>query len=433
MSRPVDLPSEHLPAPRVREMPAAVPLRRMLGPGVILVGLSIGSGEFVLWPRLTADYGFAVFWACLVGVTMQFFLNMEIERYTLATGESAVTGFLRLWKGFGWVFLACGTIPWIWPGWATGAAVESLQSVLVAAVFVLVIALAWQVVGADSLAALAAGSVRFGHVPDGIELPVLLGALAFAGAGGTGNLAQSNYIKDKGYGMGRYIGRITSPFTGREEAESELGIVFEGDAEDLARWRAWWRRANVEHALSFYLLCVASLVLFCLITHALLGEAGGASAGFGFIQDQAAVLETRFGAAARHGFLWAGIAVLLSTEIGILDAVTRVVVDLLKVGWLLDDERATPSRLYAIVLWTLIGFGVLVLAAGFERPLQLIVLSASLNAFVMFLYSGLLVWLGLRVYRGPLRPSLFRLLALGAAFLFFGYFSILTVLDRVAG
>ena len=129
----------------------------------------------------------------------------------------------------------------------------------------------------------------------------------------------------------------------------------------------------------------------------------------------------------------AGIAVLLSTEIGILDAVTRVVVDLLKVGWLLDDERATPSRLYAIVLWTLIGFGVLVLAAGFERPLQLIVLSASLNAFVMFLYSGLLVWLGLRVYRGPLRPSLFRLLALGAAFLFFGYFSILTVLDRVAG
>ena len=28
---------------------------------------------------------------------MQFFLNLEIERYTLATGETAVTGFARLW------------------------------------------------------------------------------------------------------------------------------------------------------------------------------------------------------------------------------------------------------------------------------------------------------------------------------------------------
>ncbi len=94
----------------------------MLGPGIILAGLSIGSGEFVLWPRLTAEWGFAVFWAAWIGVTIQFFLNMEIERYTLATGESAVIGFLRLSRVFGPVFLVCGTLPWIWPGWATGAA-----------------------------------------------------------------------------------------------------------------------------------------------------------------------------------------------------------------------------------------------------------------------------------------------------------------------
>ena len=58
----------------------------MFGPSVVLVGLSIGSGEFVLWPRLTVEWGFALFWACWTGVTLQFFLNMEIERWTLATG-----------------------------------------------------------------------------------------------------------------------------------------------------------------------------------------------------------------------------------------------------------------------------------------------------------------------------------------------------------
>ena len=110
---------------------------------------------------------------------------------------------------------------------------------------------------------------------------------------------------------------------------------------------------------------------------------------------------------------------------------TRVAVDLLKVRWLLDAERWTPSRLYFTVLWSLIAFGVVILAVGFERPLELIVLSASLNAFVMFLYSGLLLWLGLRVFRGPLRPGPVRVVALAAAFLFFGYFSGLTLLDQL--
>jgi len=231
--------------------------------------------------------------------------------------------------------------------------------------------------------------------------------------------------------MGRYIGRITSPLTGREEAETELGVVFAGNTEDLARWKVWWRRANLEHAASFYLLCLLSLALFCLLTHALLGEGHGSGEGFDFIRDQGDVLAERLGPGARRAFLWAGVAVLFSTELGILDAVTRVVVDLLKVHWLLDVARWTPSRLYFAVLWSLIGFGALVLAAGFERPLQLIVISASLNALVMFLYSGLLLWLGLRAFRKPLRPGPVRIATLAAAFAFFGYFSALTLWDQL--
>jgi hypothetical protein len=86
------VPDRILPAPGRGDLPEPVRLRRMIGPSVILAGLSIGSGEFVLWPRLTAEWGFALFWACWVGVTIQFFLNMEIERWTLATGESACRG-----------------------------------------------------------------------------------------------------------------------------------------------------------------------------------------------------------------------------------------------------------------------------------------------------------------------------------------------------
>ena len=61
-------------------------------------------------------------WAGVIGILTQFFINMEIERYTLATGETAVTGFQRLWKPFGLLMIACAIVPNIWPAWATSAA-----------------------------------------------------------------------------------------------------------------------------------------------------------------------------------------------------------------------------------------------------------------------------------------------------------------------
>ena len=454
-----------LPAPGRRELPPPIALRRMIGPSIILAGLSIGSGEFVLWPRLTAEFGFAVFWGCWIGVSIQFFLNMEIERWTLVTGESAVVGFIRLGRVFGPVFLVCGTVPWIWPGWATGAAtllhwelgwpvvpvavaslvgcglilslgpvvyrtMEVIQLVLVAGITLLLLGLAAMIVRFDTFQALLVGASRVGTIPDGIELPLLFSALAFAGAGGSVNLAQSNYINDKGYGMGRWIGRITSPFTGREEADGDVGFVFDATETNLERWRIWWRRTNIEHFVSFFVLCLLSLSLFCLIASTLLGNAPVAS-GLGFIADEAAALEARFGVGARYAFFGIGIAVLFTTELALLDAVARVAADVLKLG-ILRSSSLTLSQFYFIVVWTIIAFGIAVLVAGFDRPLALLVLSATLNGFVMFLYAGLLLWMNTRSLRGPLRPSPLRIAALVGAIAFFGYFSVLTLFDQLS-
>jgi hypothetical protein len=50
------------------------------------------------------------------GTLTQFFINMEIERYTLATGETAITGFSRFWKPWGPVMCLCAIVPNAWPG-----------------------------------------------------------------------------------------------------------------------------------------------------------------------------------------------------------------------------------------------------------------------------------------------------------------------------
>ena len=196
----VRVPDHVLPAPARGALPEPMPLARMIGPSVILAGLSIGSGELILWPRLTAEWGFAMFWACWIGVTLQFFINMEIERWTLATGESAVVGFVRLHRAWLPVFLVCATLPWIWPGWATGGAtlvqwqfggsvpwiaaaslvacgailslgpvvyrtVEWIQFALVGTIAVLLLVLGFAAVRAEHVVALLDASWRFGTCP----------------------------------------------------------------------------------------------------------------------------------------------------------------------------------------------------------------------------------------------------------------------------
>ena len=53
---------------------------------------------------MTTTVGLGFLWAAVLSVTVQYLLNMEIERYTLATGETAVAGFVLLWKPWGLVF-----------------------------------------------------------------------------------------------------------------------------------------------------------------------------------------------------------------------------------------------------------------------------------------------------------------------------------------
>src|SRR3954453_1107435 len=116
-------PTHNVGKPEVREMPAEpkkyLPL---IGPGIIAAGVGLASGEFILFPYIASQVGLVFVWAALVGLGTQFFLNMEIERYTLATGETALTGFSRLWKHWGLVFAILTYFANLWPGWATSSA-----------------------------------------------------------------------------------------------------------------------------------------------------------------------------------------------------------------------------------------------------------------------------------------------------------------------
>ena len=80
-------------------MPRGLSWIGVCGPGVIVLGVSIGSGEFLLGPATFVKHGLSLLWVTLVAVFFQTVFNTELMRYTVATGEPVVTGFMRTRPG----------------------------------------------------------------------------------------------------------------------------------------------------------------------------------------------------------------------------------------------------------------------------------------------------------------------------------------------
>jgi hypothetical protein len=456
-------PTRHLSAPEIRPMPD--PPRstwRIIGPGVIAAGVGLASGEFILFPYIASQVGLVFVWAALIGVVTQFFLNMEIERYTLATGETALTGFSRFWRHWGLVFAALTYLANLWPGWVTSSAtlvtylwggdvrwiaigmllaialiltltpvvyvaLERAQMLKVAAVLVLVIG--------GSLFAI--GAQAWGELPQivtGARIPVaelgfsvLLGALTFAGAGGGQNLVQSNWIRDKGFGMGKYVPRIASPVTGKPEAAPGTGFVFEPTQQNLDNWRRWWSFANREQLTTFVLITFVSITFTSLLAYATVFGRPNLPDDIGFLRIEGEQLAAAAGSWFDAFFWVIGVFALFAAALGIVDYTSRLAADVLKTSYL---RKAPESTIYFALVWALALVGCLVLLAGFAQPIVLLVISACVGAVMMVIYSALLIVLNTRVLPRQIQISKGRTAMLSWSFLLFGVLSILTIITQ---
>ena len=81
-----------LPAP---PLPHGLGWLSVVGPGVIVLGIAIGSGEFLLGPAVFVKHGLTLLWITAVAIFFQTIFNTEVMRYVVASGEPVVTGFMR--------------------------------------------------------------------------------------------------------------------------------------------------------------------------------------------------------------------------------------------------------------------------------------------------------------------------------------------------
>ena len=452
---------------------------RAVGPGVIALGVSIGSGEFLLGPAAFVQHGFSLLWVVLIAIVFQTIFNTEVMRYTLATGEPVFSGFMRtrpsstLWA---WVYVILYFLQVGWPAWAGTAAAAMFYLVVqrlpgaadasttyfigVAAFLAVVVILSigkrivhtleilnWILVtttigGFLILAVLfvpssvwvAAGvgfsgfdltRQRFDFFPAGADL-VLLGALvAYSGSGGVTNLVLGNWARDRGYGMGERAGYI--PAAGGPKVElAHVGFTFSPSEEAMDRWRGWWRVVSVDQWGVFFTGAILGMMLPALLYVAFLPR-GTDIQGLGISAALASAVGAHAGTAVAIVIAFLGAWILFKTQLDNFEGMVRAVTDILWTGsdrvraWRGGDVRAV----YYTVLAILVVWGIIALRLA--QPIVLLKIGANVAGAVFVIAAPHLLYVNTRILPVHVRPPMWRRVALVAMTVFYGFFVALSI------
>lgn len=453
---------------------------KAVGPGVIALGISIGSGEFLLGPAAFVQHGFSLLWVVLIAIVFQTIFNTEVMRYTLATGEPVFSGFMRtrpsstLWA---WVYVALYFLQVGWPAWAGTAAaaifylvvqrlpeaadaattyfigvgtflgvvvilsvgkriehtLEVLNWILVTTTIGGFLILA--VVFVPSSVWLAAGigftgfdvaEQRFDFFPAGADL-VLLGALvAYSGAGGVANLVLGNWARDRGYGMGELVGYI--PAAGGPKVElAHVGFTFTQSPEAMDRWRGWWKVVSVDQWGVFFAGAVLGMITPALLYVAFLPR-GTDIQGLGISAALASAIGARAGAGVAIVVAFLGAWILFKTQLDNFEGMVRAVTDILWTGssrvraWRGGDVRAV----YYTVLAVLVVWGIIALRLA--QPIVLLKIGANVAGAVFVIAAPHLLYVNTRILPPHVRPPMWRRVALAAMAVFYAFFVGLSII-----
>jgi hypothetical protein len=169
------------------------------------------------------------------------------------------------------------------------------------------------------------------------------------------------------------------------------------------------------------LLTLIGLSVLCYSALGIVNVPESQAGSITFLQTEAQTLSNQLGTWFEYFFYFAGFAVLFSTNVGVVDWVSRLTADSLKVTFLKESQFWSESKIYVTVVWIMAIGGSLIIWTGIE-PLILLVLSATGGGFMMFFYSGLLIRLNRRFLPDPIKIRSWRLVGMVLAFLLYTAF-----------
>jgi len=451
----------------------------VIGPSLIALGISIGSGEWLLGPQAVGEFGFiGIGWVITVSAILQTFYNVEVSRYVVATGEVPIVGWGRVppgWKFWVPVSLIVFYFAFIFGGWAASAGqglfalivgrvhrpdeLEYTRLLAIGLLFVvfLITVLArkisralelsnWVLVG-TLLAVLIVVDIAI--VPpsvwwDGIRglltpatppagiTATTLGALAgfTALASGLNWYAMAHY-RDHGYGMGHRVGFLAGVRGERRELLA-VGVTFRDTPENGSKWKRWYRLLLLDQWVVFFCGAMLGMLLPTILMAHIVATTGEEPTTKNVPTFAAEKLGEQYGSGMFYVMLVAGVLILFSTQLGIFEALVRNFT---------DAAHATSPRLRGLLEgdprkfyypYMLVVLVVIALAIHLTTPVRLVQISANMSNLGALMFPFMLMYLNSKLPK-PARPRWWHYVILVLNFLFFGFFFVNFVYELVSG
>ena len=410
----------------VRAAPKGMfPMLLTLGPGIVLAGGVIGSGELINTPLQAARFGFVLLWAVIISCLIKYFLQVEVGRHCIVhqrTIFEALNSFPGpKFRGTSWIvllFMLAWTPSQIGAVGIVGALAGLLHSLaplqagwsvpLWSLVVVLTIqALLWKglyrhlekamvtlVVG-FSLSVLlglvmlqgTAYALTTGEIFSGLTFSMgdqsprlaayavisLMGAL---GVAGTELFVYSYWVMEKGYA--KHVGPPTS--------DGWLG-----------RARGWVRLLQVDAGLAT-LLATTVTVAYFLLGCAILFRQGQMPEGIGVVEQMSLIYTDTYGNWSRGVFLFGAFCTLFSTVLAGTAANGRAYTDLLcSLGLVNRNLQSSVNRSHRVVQSIFLASALVLFLLMQSPPATLVILSGYFIAlFGMPLAMIGICWLAFR-------------------------------------
>jgi hypothetical protein len=415
-------------------------LIQLLGPSILFVALSMSGGELLIWPDLIGKYGLGLIVILPIVLILQSSVNLEIERYTLATGKPALESIGHSFPILRPLLILTIFISLVWPAWVlTSGNVLGLllgissYSTLISIGILSILIIIWFIPGSyELLEKIAKYGLILVLTVAVISIPILyyvtsklpnfganfnlknsdrflfLSALAYGGVSGILNFVQSSWIINKQYGVNSLP---------KDEQEK----VNWDNPESKNNWHNWWRLIVSEHLILYIGGNILGILLLGVIASYTVANKG--LSGFGILAEQIKVFTS---INPLMGYMW-GIGVMIvfiMAQMTILDAA----------GHLIKQVLPKHNRIHTITpanYAQFVGLGGIVililstLIPNFSQPAILLQISAILSAIFMIFYPPVLLWLNDKHLPDYARPKYNKILVYSCS-IFYLIFVVLT-------
>jgi len=385
---------------------------------------------------MAAKYGEAFVWWLWPACLLQYWVNLELIRYTTLTGECTFGGFVRFNKVYAFLMWIMLFITFMWfggyasgagtalapltnfpPGWTVAnqslfwayltviiyllgltlfpiiyKGIEKFMTVITIICVVGLIAAVTHATVVPYWPKFLAATLKVQGFPakwDPADASTFLTCISFAGMGGFFNVMYSYWVRDKHVGMAAHIGRVTSPITGKPETIPATGAAPRDTPENQQRYKQWLKYLYVDNSIAVFVnMLTVTFTMF--LGFSILNPRGLVPSGWKLVSVQGEWFGALWGYWG-YALMWIVAAAFIGdTWLGACDSIARMHSDYLFSNF--KRLRVKSFRwwyyLWVIILTLITGTTMLLVQPG-----PLLLAGGVLNFIAMTFYCPVLIYM----------------------------------------